>query len=143
MEKRDVGVAILILALLVALGAAGEYNYQRNKAAGEKDAPRPYGGYSDAEIAALIDAYEREVEALESRYGAAKSRDFESRGGGLIDEQIEAFERAQRAGVSTRSMGGEVAQQEAVLRELRREQSLRGGGGLDSLKVHLRRMFTI
>jgi len=142
MAKRDIGLAISILALLVLLGGAGEYNYQRNKAAEERSAPRTYRAYSDDEIAALLQAYEREVGALESRYDAAKSRGQEVRGGGLIDEQIAEFERAQRAGASTRSVGGEVAQHEAVLRELRREQSLRGGG-LDSVKIHLRRLFAI
>jgi hypothetical protein len=39
-------------------------------------------------------------------------------------------------------MGGKVAQHQAILRELRREQSLRAGG-LDSLKIHLRRLFAI
>jgi hypothetical protein len=142
MEKRDVGVTILILALLVILGAAGEYNYQRNKAAEERTAPRSYRGYSDTEIAALIEAYEQEVEALEARYGAAKSQTIETRSGGLIDEQIREFERAQAAGASTRSKGADFAQRDAVLRELRREQSLRGNPA-NSLKLHLRRLVSI
>ena len=142
MEKRGFGVTILILVVLVALGAAGEYNYQRNKASEEQSAARSYEGYSDAEIAALIEAYEREVEALDSRYGAAKNRHLETRSGGLIDQQIDEFERAQKVGASTRSMGADVAQKEAVLRELRREQSLRGNA-VDSLKLHLRRLLSI
>jgi hypothetical protein len=142
MKKRDVGVAILILVLLVILGAAGEYNYQRNKGAEEQTAPRSYRGYSDAAIAELIDAYQQEIEALESRYDAARNRNLETRSPGLIDEQIEEFERAQKVGATTRSMGADVAQQEAVLRELRKEQSLRGGT-LDSLKLRLRRLLTI
>jgi len=142
MEKRDVGVTILILALLVILGAAGEYNYQRNKVAEESAAPRSYRGYSDAQIAALIEAYEQEVEALEARYGEAKSHTIETRSGGLIDEQIREFERAQEAGASTRSKGADVAQRDGVLRELRRERSLRGTPA-DSLKLHLRRLVTI
>ena len=142
MEKRDVGVTILILGLLVILGAAGEYNYQRNKAAEDRATPRAYLGYSDAEIAALIEAYEQEVEALEARYRAAKSHTIETRSGGLIDEQISEFERAQKAGAATRSRGADVAQRDAVLRELRREQSLRGTP-VDSLKLHLRRLVSI
>jgi hypothetical protein len=142
MDKRGVGVTILILALLVSLGTAGEYNYQRNKAAEESAAPRAYKGYSDAAIDALIEAYQQEVEVLEARYGAAKNRSIETRSGGLIDEQIREFERAQETGVSTRSMGADVAQREAVLRELRREQSLRGSPA-DFLKLHLRRLVTI
>ena len=103
MEKRDFGVTILILVLLVALGAAGEYNYQRNAAAEERSGARTYRGYSDAQIASLIKAYEQEVEALDSRYDAAKNRDIQTRGGGLIDQQIGEFERAQKASASTRS----------------------------------------
>jgi hypothetical protein len=142
MDKRGVGFTIFILALLVILGAAGGYNYQRNKAAEERDAPRSYMGYSDAEIDALIEAYQQEVEVLEARYDAAKNRSIETRSGGLIDEQIREFERAQETGVSTRSMGADLAQREAILRELRREQLLRGSPA-DSLKLHLRRLVTI
>jgi len=52
MAMRDVGVATLILVLLVILGAAGEYNYQRNQAAEEREAPRTYKEYSDSDLAA-------------------------------------------------------------------------------------------
>jgi hypothetical protein len=142
MAMRDVGVATLILVLLVILGAAGEFNYQRNKAAEQREAARTYMGYSDSEIAALIEAYEQEVEALVSRYRAAKNRRFETRSGGLIDEQIGEFERAQKAGTSTRSIAAEVARKENILRDLRREQSLRGSGA-DSLEIHLRRLVAI
>jgi hypothetical protein len=142
MEKRDFGITILILALLVILGAAGEYNYQRNKAAEETAVPRAYRGYSDQEIAALIDAYAEEVEALEARYGAVKKRTLETRGGGLLGEQVREFERAREAGDATRSMAADVAEKEAVLRGLREEQRLREGRA-DSLGLHLRRLVTI
>lgn len=136
------GVTFLALILLVALGVAGAYNYQRNRATEVQEAPRPYSGYSDAELASLIEAYQQEVEALQSRYDAAKSREFRTRNGGLIDERVGEFERAQKWGASTRSMGADVAEREAVLRELRREQSLRGAPA-GSLEVHLRRLLTI
>ena len=142
MEKRGFGVAIPILVLLVILGAAGEYNYKRNEAAEEREAPRNYIGYSDSEIASLIEAYEQEVEALESHHRTARDRRVETRSGGLLDEQIGEFERAQNAGASTRSIGADAARKEQVLRELRKEQSLRGSGA-DSLKVHLRRLVAI
>jgi predicted negative regulator of RcsB-dependent stress response len=139
MEKRNLGITILILVLLVILGGAVEYNYQRNQAAEDRSAARVYKSYSDAEIAALIEAYEQEIETLESRYDAAKDRSLETRSGGLIDQRIKEFERAQKAGGATRSMGGVVAQKESVLRELRREQSLRGGSE-NTLMLHLRRL---
>lgn len=139
---RDFGVTILILALLVGLGAAGEYNYRRNQATEERSAARKYRGYSDAEIASLIQAYEHEVEALDSRYDAAKSREIQTRGGGLIDQQIAEFERTRKESAATRSMGADVAEKEAVLRELRREQSMRRGGG-DGLMLHLKRLVSI
>jgi hypothetical protein len=142
MGVRDIGVTILILVLLVILGAAGEYNYQRNKAAEENSVPRKYRGYSDQELATLIHAYEQEVEALEARYDSAKSVAIETRSGGLIDEQIGEFERAQQASASVRSKRTDVAKQEGILRELREERSLRRGGS-DSLTTHLRRLVTI
>jgi uncharacterized protein len=142
MAMRDVGLTTLILVLLVILGAAGEYNYQRNKAKEERAASRTYEEYSDSDLAALIEAYQQEVEALESRYRAARDRGVETRSGGLIDEQIGQFERAQMAGASVRSIESEVARKEKVLRELQEEQSLRRSGtGL--LKVHLRRLVSI
>ena len=142
MTKRDVGVTILILALLAILGGVGEHNYQRNLAAEDQKNARAYKGYSSEEVAALIGAYEQEIETLESRYDDAKGRGFETRSGGLIDERIREFERAQKVGGSTRSMGGIVAQKEGILRGLRREQSLRGRSG-SALLVHLRRLVTI
>jgi sugar/nucleoside kinase (ribokinase family) len=139
----DFGVTGLILLVMVLLGAAGEHNYQRNLAAEEQKAPRRYQGYSDVEIVQLIGAYQREVEALEARFGETRRRNqIETRSGGLIDEQIGEFERAQQASSSTRAAGADVAQKAAILRELQRERSLRSDG-LDSLKIHLRRMFTI
>jgi hypothetical protein len=142
MEKRNLGVVILVLVLLVGVGVAVEYSYQPNKGADDRNAERPYKGYSDAEIAALIAAYEQEIEVLESRYDAAKSRGGETRSGSLLDERIEAFERAQKAGDSTRSLGAALARKEAVLGELHREQSLRGSSG-DGLLHHLRRLLRI
>ena len=142
MGMREVGITILVLALLVIFGAAGEYNYQRNKAAEESETPRSYIGYSDSEIAALIEAYQQEVEAFEERYGAAKNRTIETHSGGLIDEQIREFERVQETSASTRSIGADVAHREAIVRGLRKEQSLRGSPA-DALKIHLRRLVTI
>jgi hypothetical protein len=139
MEMKNLGLVILVLALLVGLGIAVEYNYQPSKGAEDRNAERPYKGYSDAELAALIAAYEQEAEALDSRYDAAKSRSVETRSGSLLDERIAAFERAQKVGDSTRSLGAVVAQKEAVLRELRREESLRATSG-DGLLQHLRRL---
>lgn len=143
MTKKDFGVTGLILLVLVLLGAAGEHNYQRNLTLEEQKMPRRYRGYSDVEIVQLIGAYQEEVKALEARYGDTKRRNqIETRGGGLLDEQIGEFERAQQAGASTRAAGADAAQKAAILRELQRERTLRSDG-LDSLKIHLRRMFTI
>ncbi len=139
---KNLGAVVLVLALLVGLGVAVEYNYQPNQGADDRDAERPYKAYSDAEIAALIAAYEQEIQALDSRYDAAKSRSVETGSGSLLDERIEAFERAQKVGDSTRSLGAVVAQKEAVLRELRREESLRGSSG-DGLLHQLRRFLRI
>jgi hypothetical protein len=130
---------LLILALLVGLGGAGVYNYHRNWQA-EEAVPRPYRGYADGDLRALIEAYEQELEAPMPEGPAASAARPPS--GALLGEQIAAFERARAAGDAHRERLSERAQREAVLRELQKERALRAqlGGGIS---LHLRRLLTI
>jgi hypothetical protein len=121
-------VGLLVLALaagvgFVALRPAGP----PGAGASADDGPRPYASYSDADLAALVDAYRSEVEGLETRYRAssAVADAPEAARGAHIAEHIEAFERAHARGDALRRQAGELSQQVAVLRELEREQQLR------------------
>ena len=92
-DRRAGGATLPLLVLLVAAGGAGAYNYHRNLQA-EATVPRPYKGYSDSELEALVQAYDDEVTRLDARYLEARQQRAEQRGGQLLDERVEDFERA-------------------------------------------------
>jgi hypothetical protein len=131
---------LLLLVLLLGIAGGGAYNYHRNWQA-EQAAPRPFRGYGDAELQALIQAYEQEFEVLASRRPSAPPAD-EIPGGALLGERVEAFERARAAGEAHRQQLGERAQREAALRELTKERALRAELGA-GMVLHLRRLLTL
>jgi hypothetical protein len=129
----------LFLLLLLVIGG-GAFNYHRNWQA-EQEMPRPYRSYSDADLRALIHAYE------EARPGATPTPSGASApgpagGGALLGERIDAFERARAASDARRRELERLGQHEAVLRELRKEETLRAELG-QGLALHLRRLATL
>ena len=134
------GKLSILLVLLLALGGAGAYNYHRNLEA-EAKVPRPYRGYSDADLTALLEAYQEEVKGQGSRYEAARSQKTTRGEGVYFDEKVRDFERARERSAQTRALAAEVAQNEKVLRDLEREQALRDKDR-DPTQVFLRRLLT-
>jgi hypothetical protein len=122
----------------VALLGAAAWNYQRNLAA-ERERPRPFRGYADAELDALEGAYRSELGAWRARHASAREGRQGVRERGLLDERIDEFERAHREGRRERALGAEVAEREAALRELVEERRLRRAES-DALALHLRRL---
>jgi hypothetical protein len=136
--RRGSALPLLLLVLAVAVGG-GAWNYHRNWQA-EQAMPRPYRGYDDAELAALIDAYEQEASALGARAASARRPEAQpAREGTLLGERVEAFEQARQAGERWRRLQGEAGRHEGVLEDLRAEQTLRAQLG-SGLAVHLRRL---
>ena len=137
------GKGLLILCVLLIVGVAGGVNYWRNYQAELQEAgERPYEGYADAELAALIEAYGSESKTridehqqLAGRRTEAVAREAH------ISDHLEGYERARRQGDAVRQSAAATAQVTSVLRELEREQALRGNGV--SLDVHLRRLTTL
>lgn len=132
----------LVLAALVLLAVvgAGGFNYHRNASSEQAKAPRLYRSYGDADLAALIEAYEHETEVAQARYDGTRSALRQGRGSVHLGDRVRDFERAQAQGRKSRGLTGELAQREAVLRELRREQELRER---DPFQVHLGRLLTL
>jgi hypothetical protein len=126
---------VLLLVILAGLVGAGAWNYDRNLRE-EEAAPRPYRGYADADLAKLLDAYENELEALRGRGSAAGGV---AAGGQRLMDNVVAFERTRAAADAARSQQGELAQREAIVRQLRDEQQLRAQLG-SGMAVHLRRL---
>lgn len=131
----------LLLAVMVALGAAGGWNYHRNLTA-EAQTPRPYRAYTDADLEALVGAYEAEVASLSGRYDAAKSVRGESRNEQHFDSKVREFERVQGISRRSREAGAKLSVSEAELEGLRAEQAQRERDA-DPFRVLLRRLFTI
>ena len=120
----DVRVGQTVI-LLVILCAAGGWNYHRNTLI-EDAAPRPYRGYSDEELNQLISAYQDEVEIQMAHY--RESGDVNKvvvRGGGLLEEQIDEFERAQRASQRRRERAYQVTDNQILVEQLAAEQVTR------------------
>lgn len=135
---RTRGTAVLpILVLLIAVAGAGGYNYWRNLQI-ENAQPRPYRGYSDADLMALHEAHGQERGNLEARYQATKTSG-KVRGGGFIDQQIAEFDRVHREGRASRRLGGEVASHESVMAVIEQEQAIRARDA-SAIAMHWRRL---
>jgi hypothetical protein len=135
-ERGSAGPLVLVLALLV--GAVG-WNYHRNLEA-ERREFRPYRGYADADLAALLEATEQVASAAGDRYESAVGRRAEARATGHIMGNVNEFERVQTMGRRTREAREEYAGARASLEELRKE-SARRAGERSKLRVFLRRAF--
>jgi len=113
------------LILLVILCAAGGWNYHRNTLIDDA-VPRPYRGYSDEELNQLISAYQDEVEIQMEHYRkSAGANKVVVRGGGLLEEQIDEFERAQRASQRRRERAYQVTDNQILVEQLAKEQMAR------------------
>jgi hypothetical protein len=111
--------------LLVILCTAGGWNYHRNTLIDDA-VPRPYRGYSDAELDQLVSAYQDEVEIQMERYrnsGAAKKVDVHD--AGLLEERIGEFERVQHLSKKRKESAYRVTENQILVEQLAKEQVTR------------------
>ena len=114
-----------IAILLVILCAAGGWNYHRN-AVIDAAVLRPYRGYSDAELDQLMSAYRDEVEVQMERYrNSTASKKVEVRDAGLLEEQIDEFERVQRLSKKRKESAYQVTENQILVEQLAQEQVTR------------------
>lgn len=130
---------VMLAAALAVLAGAGAWNFQRNLAREEAE-KGPYARYSDEQLAALREAYESEIEALGARYQSQKKEPYQARSGQLLGDQVREFERASQRGRAIRDAGGDLAEREATLDDIRLEQSKRGG---DPTQIFLKRLLSL
>ena len=131
----------LFVFALVGLIGGGAYNYHRNFQA-EAAVPRPYASYSAEDLNTLLQAYQGEAQALEDRYqGARRALGRDSRAG-MLDENVRAFEQAQRRGSQSRALGAQVSMRQSATQEIEAELARRQDQA-DALRVHLKRLLTI
>jgi hypothetical protein len=129
-----------LLLLLVLLVGAGAWNYHRNLEA-EGQEPRPYRGYSDDELTALLGAYEARQETQSERYEAVASRRAKAQGKAYFDEQVREFERVQRTSRRKAEARDQLAGTQVVVKQIKAEQAKRAAES-DQLMLFLKRAFT-
>jgi len=88
--------------------------------------PRPYRGYSDEELHQLMSAYQDEVDVQMARYRASSAgKPVKVKGGGLLEEQIDEFERVQRASQRRKDRAYKVTENQILVEQLAQEQMAR------------------
>ena len=102
---------------------------------------RPYRGYSDADLAALVAAYDQESKASGTRYDAAVERRAHVRTKDDVMGNVREFERAQRVQLAARDARSDYAEARASLEGLRKEQARRAADASE-LDVFLRHAFS-
>ena len=138
---RNHGISMLPVVVLLGLIAAGGYNYHRNWQV-EAAIPRPYAGYSQADLEALHAAYEAENSLVERQYGRAVKRLGKGGSAGMLDENIRAFENAQKRSSGSRALGVQLSMQQTATGEIAAEIARREEEGA-ALQLHLKRLLTI
>ena len=112
------GKQLLVLLLILCAGLG--WNYKRN-ADVENAEPRPYRGYSDTDLAVLMDAYGGEVERHTRTLEAAGGADVVVQGRARLGDQVREFERVQKVHDQRRSLKGNVAENEASRNQIELE----------------------
>jgi len=121
-SNSRVGQFLILLAILCA---AGGWNYHRN-AQIDDAVPRPYRGYSDEELQQLISAYQNEVDIQLAHYRKhAGAQQVDVQGGGLLEDRIDEFERAQRASRQRKERAYQVTENQILVEQLAKEKMAR------------------
>ncbi len=129
---------VSLLLLLAALSGVGGWNYHRNLQE-EQAEPRPLGGLSDAELQALSEAYEQEIELWTRRFEQISGRRVNAHDRAYLGEQIQEFERVQGLSSRSREVARELARRQAALERVRAEERVRESER-DRLALHWRRL---
>ena len=120
---------VALLCLLGILAGAGAWNYRRNLQL-EASELRPYRSYSLEDLEALKSAFQSEADAQSARFRSAASRGVKVRGGGMLGDQVEEFERVQRISTGKREIAGEYAKHQVQLEAVEAEIAKRAEEGV-------------
>jgi hypothetical protein len=143
--NRQAGATLapLLLLLVLLVAAAGAWNYHRNwtrEKAEEK--PRLYKSFSDTDLAKLEEGYRLEIAKFNQHYGSQRARRVVVQDRGLIGDQIDEFERVQRAAKRSRQLTGSGAELQVQLDQIAEERRIRSQRA-PALMGHLKRLVRI
>jgi len=133
-----------LLLVLLVFGLAGGWNYHRNlQIEKATQGLRPYQGYSEEDLTALLDAYASELRGVRARYDSARRNRARPVGDvGSIAGNVEQFKQTARASSAIRTAAASVVEREKQIDELDRELEMRSRFG-QGLGRHLKRLTTI
>jgi uncharacterized protein HemX len=138
--RRQRGNTILVaLALLLVIAFGLGLNYVRNTKIDQQEEKkqRPYANYHTEDLDKLAEGYRMELRAAEARHGAGRVKTRERY---HLADQVQEFERVQKAARRARTQAGEVAQIKADLASIEAEQKRRANTS-SGIAVYLERMF--
>lgn len=140
--RRQAGnaVTVALLLLFVAGGALG-LNYVRNYKIDQQQETnnRPYARYKLGDLQVLAEGYRMELAAAEKRHGSGRVQTRERH---HFSDQIDEFERVQKAARRSRDKAFDLADMRRELQVIEAEQQLRGPDN-GELAMHFTRMFRL
>ena len=119
---------LLLLVLVVAVAGGAYYNYNRNAGlAADLDKPRPYANVATPDLVKLIQNYQLEIQRAKGRTSAAPAGEdaIDRRDSSDVGGKADAFASFQRENERWKARRGEVMEQEAELKNLLFEKSIR------------------
>jgi hypothetical protein len=140
--KRQAGNALIaVLLLLVLVGGALGLNYVRNYQVDQKEEEnnRPYARYAVGDLKVLAEGYRMELKAAEERY---RTQRVQTRDRHHFSDQIQEFERVQKAARKNRGKAFELADMKRDLQAIEAELGRRSGSG-GEIGEHVERMFRL
>jgi hypothetical protein len=134
----------MVVLLLIVMFAAGGWNYHRNlQITQEAEGLRPFASYAVADLEALREAYQSDLEKVRVRFDRAQSQRVRPlRDVGSMSRNVAQFAQTTRTSSAIRNAAGKVSDREGQIAELDRELDLRSRFG-EGIKLHLKRLITI
>ena len=134
----------IIFLVLVALAGAAVFNYQRNAPLDKALEFRPYAGLSDADLQALIDAYQTDVVQKTQGLGGGPDVGIISRPHpSAFDEKLRAFERFQAENERWKQGHRAAIEGRVIVDRLLKEKAIRDAGLHEEWRRVLRRVVTL
>ena len=135
---------IVFLLLVIALGGLAFANYERNAELEEGTEPRPYRGFSDADIDTLIEAYSAQRDGLANKLKGSGDRTKVMDGYAPADfaGKLDAFEDFQHKNEAWRDTNRSRLEMIVDLEKLEFEQKIRRQRKEDPWTPIFRRVFT-
>ena len=141
-RRAEMGSALpLLLVLLLVLVGGGAWNYHQNLEV-EAAEYRPFLGYAEEDIEALLGAYQSKQARDTESYEEASSRRASAADRAYFDEQVREFERVQRAADRKKGLQVSLAESATTLKLLQKERGRRAEES-DRLRLFLKRLLTI